>query len=429
MRRPAPKPWWRDTLSEFTGERVIPGEVDIDLFNEHMARYAFAARLARGKRALDAGCGAGYGSAELARAATSVVGIDCAADAVNFARAHYQAPNLAFEQASCTALPFAGSSFDLIVAFEVIEHLEDWRAFLAEAHRTLAPNGQFIVSTPNKLYYGESRGVHGQNPFHVHEFEFAEFREELRAEFAHVSLFLENHVEGVTFRPHESGNTAEVRVDPNDSAPEEAHFFVAVCAHRPQLGNPTFVYIPRAGNVLRERERHIALLERELSQKDDWLEAEKRALASLQQEHEKQTEELDRSNRWAEELNTKLAAREARIVELQEELAAVAAGYAAKVADLEEDVRKKTQWAIDTETRLQAEVDEQTAALARAVDALHETERELESRTEWARSLEADIQRLEKEAGVLKRQIALYAHSRWMKLGRKLRLGPEFPAS
>ena len=92
-------------MAEFTGERVIPGEVDIDLFNEHMARYAFAARLARGKRALDAGCGAGYGSAELARAAQSVVGIDAAADAIEFARAHYQAPNLTFEQASCERCP------------------------------------------------------------------------------------------------------------------------------------------------------------------------------------------------------------------------------------------------------------------------------------------------------------------------------------
>ena len=40
---------WRNTLAEFTGERLIPGEVDIDLLNEHMARYHFAVRLARGK--------------------------------------------------------------------------------------------------------------------------------------------------------------------------------------------------------------------------------------------------------------------------------------------------------------------------------------------------------------------------------------------
>src|SRR5215208_5162062 len=94
--RPA-SPCWREALVEFTGERVIPGQVDIDLLNEHMARYAFAARLASGKRVLDAGCGAGYGSAELAHAAQTVVGIDVAAEAMDFAREHYRLPNLRFE--------------------------------------------------------------------------------------------------------------------------------------------------------------------------------------------------------------------------------------------------------------------------------------------------------------------------------------------
>src|ERR1051326_6605657 len=106
-----PPRYWRSGLAEFTGERVIPGEVDIDLMNEHMARYAFAARLARGKRVLDAGCGAGYGSAELARSAGTVVGIDCAAEAIEYAREHYGLPNLQFQLGSCTELPFAGGSF------------------------------------------------------------------------------------------------------------------------------------------------------------------------------------------------------------------------------------------------------------------------------------------------------------------------------
>ena len=125
-----------------------------------------------------------------------------------------------------------------MVAFEVIEHLEDWREFLLEVRRVLAPSGQFIVSTPNKLYYTESRGREGANPFHVHEFDFEEFRAELQAVFPHVSLFLENHVEGVTFQPHEAGNTVEVRVDAGEPAPDESHFFVAVCAHRPQTRQP-----------------------------------------------------------------------------------------------------------------------------------------------------------------------------------------------
>ena len=291
------------------------------------------------------------------------------------------------------------------------------------------PNGQFIVSTPNKLYYAESRGSDGANPFHVHEFEFEEFRDELRSVFPHVSLYLENHVEGVAFQPHEAGNTVEVRVDAGEAAPDESHFFVAVCAHRSQVGNPTFVYVPRAANLLRERERHIGLLGEELSRKDGWLDTAKSELALLQREHETQGEDLKRSNLWAEELNREVEARRARVGELQEELARdqrkareVAEGYAAKVRDLETESQEKTLWAIDLETSLKADVAKQTAELVRAVEALHLTEKELDERTAWARRLEA-------EAQALQRQVALFHESRWVKLGRKVGLGPVFPAS
>src|SRR6266576_5301005 len=104
------------SLAEFTGERVIPGQVDADLLNEHLARYAFAARLSRRKQVLDAGCGAGYGSAELARTAAGVLGIDSSAEAVALARAEYAAENLRFEQADCLALPAADGSLDRVVA-------------------------------------------------------------------------------------------------------------------------------------------------------------------------------------------------------------------------------------------------------------------------------------------------------------------------
>ena len=159
---------------------MIPGEVDVDLLNEHMARYTFASRLARGKRVLDAGCGAGYGSAELARAAGTGGGRGPRAGSHRVRpRPLWRIDNLSFEEASCEALPHAEGSFELVVAFEVIEHLEDWRGFLREARRVLVPNGQLVVSTPNKLYYTESRGPDGANPFHVHEFDFEEFRAEL----------------------------------------------------------------------------------------------------------------------------------------------------------------------------------------------------------------------------------------------------------
>jgi len=418
-------------LAEFTGERLIPGQVDVDLLNEHMARYTFAARLACGKRVLDAGCGAGYGAAELAAEALTVVGVDVAEEAIDFARAHYPLPNLTFERGTCTALPHADGSFDLVVAFEVIEHLENWRELLREARRVLAPGGQFVVSTPNKLYYTESRGREGANPFHVHEFEFAEFREELTAVFPHVSLYLENHVEGVTFQPHEAGSTVETRVDEGEPAPDESHFFVAVCALRPLTGNPTFVYIPRSANVLRERERHIAKLESELAVKNQWLEKCQQDLAEFDREHQKLLgmfrdlkAELERSNAWAAELNSELEERRARVAELQEELAReqenarrTVAAYDAKVEEVENDLRSKIAWAQDAEARLAVEIAEKK----QAVDALHQAEKELEERTAWALKLTEEQRRL---AG----QVALYQASRWVKLGRKVGLGPQLPS-
>ena len=406
MRRCGPRPRWRDPLTEFTGERAIPGEVDADLLNEHVARYTFAARLARGKRVLDAGSGAGYGSAELARTAQSVVGVDRAPEAVDFARAHYQLPNLFFEQASCAALPHPDGVFDLVVAFEVIEHLEDWREFLLEARRVLAPTGQFIVSTPNKLYYTESRGVAGANPFHVHEFGFDELRGELTRVFPHVSMFLENHVEGVAFQPDEPDSAVEVRVDAREPVPDDSHFFVAVCAHRTQLGNPTFVYVPSAANVLRERQRHIALLERELATKNEWLAESERQRETLLEAFRGQSVDLERSNRWAGELdrrvvqlqgelersnqwagelNREVEQRRARVVALQAELAreqdsarGMAEGYRAKVAELEEELAKRAAWA----------------------SGLQEEARKLEELLENVRS------------------------SKWFKLGRKIGMGP-----
>jgi SAM-dependent methyltransferase len=423
-------------LAEFTGERVIPGQVDPDLMNEHLARYAFAARLARGKRVLDAGCGAGYGSGELAKTALSVLGVDQSADAVIFARENYRLPNLRFLPASVTALPHPNASFDLVVAFEVIEHLERWREFLLEVRRVLVPAGQFIVSTPNKLYYAETREQAGPNPFHHHEFEFAEFRDELSSVFPHISLFLENHVGGVVFQPVEAGETAEVRCDGADAVAAGSHFFVAVCAHRPQVGNPTFVYVPRTGNVLREREQHIGLLEHELRIKDDWLEKAKHDLADLNLEHQKllemfrsQKDEIEARNQWAEKLNQELAERSARVAQLQDEVAAeqssaraVVEEYEKRVLALEELVRERSAWALDTEERLGKELAAKSEELAKCVEILHQAEKTVEERTVWA-------QRLEQQVKTLEEQMSMLRASRWIKLGRRFGLGPELPGS
>ena len=107
-------------MIEFTGERVVPGQVDSDLWAEHLSRYALAARWSAGARVLDIGCGAGYGTAELAAQARHATGIDLSPDAVAHARSLYALPSIRFVPASAIALPFADASFDLVTAFEVI---------------------------------------------------------------------------------------------------------------------------------------------------------------------------------------------------------------------------------------------------------------------------------------------------------------------
>ncbi len=291
-------------MLEFTGERVVPGQVDVDLWNEHLARYLFASRLARRRRVLDIGCGAGYGSAELAQSAASVTGIDVSPDAVALARSSYAAPNLDFLAASATSIPLADASFGLITCFEVIEHIHEWELLLNEARRLLAPGGQFIVSTPNKSYYAESRAQIGPNPFHVHEFEYEEFKAALESVFPSVTLYVQNHVGALSFQPAAShtaqiAQSAELHLDPSQPDPHSAHFYIAVCAVSHQTGAPAFLHVPATSNLLRERESHIHKLESELALKDTWLNDLQRDHSALVDAHRDQLAALEAAQAWA----------------------------------------------------------------------------------------------------------------------------------
>jgi SAM-dependent methyltransferase len=404
-------------LVEFTGERVIPGQVEPDLWNEHVARYLFAASLAKGRRVLDAGCGSGYGSAGMARAARSVIGFDLSAPALCFARTNYRAPNLSFLLASCAALPLAAGSVDLAVAFEVIEHIPEWREFLGEFARVLAPDGVALISTPNKHYYTGSRGASGPNPYHVHEFEFEEFEAALRGHFPEVSFLAQNHVAGIGFEPL-SGDAPALRAVRGESrgAASDANFFIAVCARRPQPPASGFLYVPSTANVLRERELHIERLEADVERLDGevaGLQSDRQQLVDMYRE---QKAELEKSNAWAGELEEKLQAAQARIVALQEELAATVAGYQAQVEELDRANREKTEWA----ARVQQELEAKGRELLHAIELLDAAEKTVEERTAWALRLQGELEGAQT-------QLAFVRASRWLQLGRKIGLGPELP--
>ena len=348
-------------MSEFTGERVVPGQVNDDLWAEHLSRYAFAARCAAGARVLDIGCGTGYGTSELARSALSAVGIDIALEAVAYGRAHYGQPNLSFLAASATVLPFADSTFDVVTAFEVIEHLSEWRGLLAEARRALRPEGVFLVSTPNRLYYTESRGTEGPNPFHTHEFEFAEFQTALAEFFPTVTVLLQNHVEAVAFYPEGLLPPVDARVDGMRGTAQDAHFFLAMCSIESAAALRGLLYVHQGSNLLRERERHIHSLERELEEARGQRDEMMRIDAEL-------THHLDEQNRWGLQLDQELQV---------------------------------------------------------ARDRLDRVHKELEDRTAWAISLNERVQDLAQRVEIFEARWNMLRESRWIKLGRKIGVGPQ----
>jgi SAM-dependent methyltransferase len=152
---------------QFTGERFTP-ERRGAIWYEHWHRYCAALPAAVGKRVLDAACGEGYGSMLLAGAAASVVGVDIDTIAIDHAKSCYaHRTNLSFVQGSCTALPCADASVDLVISFETIEHLAEQEAMLAEFRRVLVQDGALIISSPNKAIYSGETGR--TNHFHVRE--------------------------------------------------------------------------------------------------------------------------------------------------------------------------------------------------------------------------------------------------------------------
>ena len=395
-------------MVEFTGERVVPGQVNDDLWSEHLARYAFARMYAAGRSVLDAGCGTGYGSSELASTAASVTGFDIAPEAIEYAQAQFKAAR--FVLASCAAMPFAPNAFDLVVAFEVIEHLPDYRAFLQECARVLKHQGLLIVSSPNRLYYSESRAQTGPNPYHEHEFEAEEFVKELEKVFSNVRLLLQNRIESFAFQSENGGAPAEVRIDRSGKA-ADAHFLIAFCSFGPLPEPRAFVYVPTAANVLREREQHIQLLEGQLDEKQS-------EFNSLLQLHRALKDELEVSNRWAASLRSQLDAAGQRIANLQNELDVSTSGYEAKVLELEEENRAKTEWALDTEARYAKELAAKCAELAECVRLLESAEQTVVERTLWAQRTEAEREKLAAILGTVRA-------SRWIQLGRSIGLGPK----
>ena len=219
----------------FTGERFTP-ECVREIWYEHMHRYAYAVDFCRGKRVLDAACGEGYGSALLAQAGAKVLGLDVDLVAVDHALQRYQSvENLRFETRDVTALDeLADGSFDVIVSFETLEHVQQQERMLAGFKRLLAPGGVLMISSPDKRTYSDLRGYH--NEFHVRELYRDQLEALLKTQFAHTQLYCQKLLfQSLLWDPDRApmgARTSTLLADGSvsDRAQYQALYFIAICS-------------------------------------------------------------------------------------------------------------------------------------------------------------------------------------------------------
>lgn len=158
-----------------TGERLIEdsyrGSIGgYVIYLLHEASYRFAVDYCKGGHVLDLGCGTGYGASFLAEYAGKIVAADVSVEAIDYAASKYKRNNVEFHVIRPDSeLPFVDSSFDVVLSFQVLEHVKSDAFYLAEAARVLKKGGIMIIVTPDRAH----RLLPGQRPWnrwHLREY-------------------------------------------------------------------------------------------------------------------------------------------------------------------------------------------------------------------------------------------------------------------
>jgi SAM-dependent methyltransferase len=155
----------------------------------HRYAYSLVQRYAtQGDRLLDVGSGEGYGAAIVSSWVTSYDGVDVSATAVAHAAKTYGAASVRFEHYDGRTLPYETDAFDLVVSFQVIEHVEDVDGYMREMHRVARPGARVLVTTPNRLL----RLADGERPwnrYHRREYDPEALAAALAASFREVEIY------------------------------------------------------------------------------------------------------------------------------------------------------------------------------------------------------------------------------------------------
>jgi 2-polyprenyl-6-hydroxyphenyl methylase/3-demethylubiquinone-9 3-methyltransferase len=199
--------WWNPNGSSAMLHRLNPVRLSFmrDAIDRHWETDRDSVRPLAGKRALDVGCGAGLLCEPLARLGAEVTGLDAATENIAVAAAHAESSGLAIGYVAGELSALRTAPFDLVTAMEVIEHVSDKRAFVAELAARLAPGGLMVLSTPNRTARSRMLLVDGAEaigliPRGTHHWDDFVTPDELRALLAEPGLTM-GEPQGIAFSP------------------------------------------------------------------------------------------------------------------------------------------------------------------------------------------------------------------------------------
>ncbi len=148
---------------------------------------------------IDYGCGFGYSTLFIAKYARKVFGIDCAPEAIKYARKKFSKKNMEFWQIANFILPFKSGTVDFVYSNDLLEHLhpDDLFVHLREIFRVLKSGGKYLFWTPGKstgphditdLFYPKNSGFQPLG-LHLKEYDFNEMIATIRScGFSHIYL-------------------------------------------------------------------------------------------------------------------------------------------------------------------------------------------------------------------------------------------------